>query len=36
MSLLGIGFAWGDTQVHGNERHPVGGNSIRFRAFGVY
>ncbi|MBQ6246848.1 MAG: hypothetical protein IJK04_08280, partial [Kiritimatiellae bacterium] len=36
VSLLGIGFSWGDTQVHVNERHPVGGNAIRISAFGVY
>ncbi len=36
VSLLGIGFAWGDTQVHVNERHPVGRNAIRLSAFGVY
>ena len=24
VSLLGIGFAWGDNAVHINERHPVG------------
>ena len=36
VSLLGIGFAWGDTAVHVNERHPVGSNVVRFAAFGVY
>lgn len=36
VSLLGIGFAWGDTAVHVNERHPVGGTSIRLSAFGTF
>ena len=34
--VLRLGFSWGDTQVHVNERHPVGGNAIRISAFGVY
>ena len=34
--VLRLGFSWGDTQVHVNERRPVGGNAIRFGAFGVY
>ena len=36
VSLLGIGFAWGDNAVHINERHPVGSNAVRISAFGVY
>ena len=34
--LLGIGFAWGDTIVHVNAKHPVPSQSIRLSAFGTY
>ena len=36
VSLLGVGFSWGATQVHVHKRHPVGSNAIRLSAFGVY
>ena len=36
VSLLGIGFAWDDTIVHVNAKHPVPSQSIRLSAFGTY
>ena len=36
VSLMGIGFAWGDSQVHVNARHPIPNQSVRFCAFGTY
>ena len=31
-----IGFAWGDSQMQVNERHPIPNQSVRFCAFGTY